>query len=340
MVFPGGGDNGFASGLRAWQIAAALNHRGFRALVIPPQLEHAQRQRIYRREKPDIVFMQKCRDRLHRPSLFPESLCVLDLDDADFIDPRLRPIMQEVAGQCHGCIAGSSFIADWLKRYCNRVEKVWTGTHLSRYRPQSRPSERSKIVCWAVSNVLSYTREAEFVRDAAIMASKRSDFILRIQGGGDPKVVRAMFQPAIDTGITCDFIGSLPYAQFVRSLETAAVGLAPLVVEESSFNAGKSFGKVLGYLAADVPIVASSVADHPEFFRHEINGYLAETVVQWADAIVAILANPAKRNVITSEARRDLHAKLSLDASGDRVASFLKSLINDKEDILTKRRIM
>lgn len=59
---------GFASGLRGHLIADQLKKWGWRVIVIPHQLELVQRQRIIKREKPDILFLQKTRHPLNHPS--------------------------------------------------------------------------------------------------------------------------------------------------------------------------------------------------------------------------------------------------------------------------------
>jgi glycosyltransferase involved in cell wall biosynthesis len=327
MVFPGGPDNGFSSGLRGWQLAAALNKRGYRALVIPPQLELEQRQRLFRLEKPDIVFFQMCRDKWHHPDLFPGAKYVLDLDDADFLDPKLRPMVQEVAAASDGCIAGSRFIADWLKQHCTEVEMVWTGSPLFTNRPKVPPSQREHVVVWAVSNVLAYRREAELVRDVALSCAQDTSFVLRIQGGGNLEEIREIFSPVEDAGVACEFAGYCNYKRFVKSLETASVGLAPLWTEEGSFSTGKSFGKVLAYLAADVPVVASNAVDHPIFFKHGMNGFLAQDVDEWAWAIRELILSPELRDAVASEARADSMRKLTVAAASIRVSHFLDRLI-------------
>ena len=114
-------------------------------------------------EQPDFVLLQKCRDPLNRPEYFPGSLTVLDLDDADFVDPKLVGIMEQVASRCNGAIAGSRFVARWLDQFCPSVVVVWTGSPLTNSTPKSRPSQRGSVVGWAVSDVLGYRAEAELV---------------------------------------------------------------------------------------------------------------------------------------------------------------------------------
>lgn len=326
LVFPGGPRDGNAAGLRAWNIADRLRHQGFRTVVVPKQLELVQRQRVFRAEHPDIVLFQKCRDPLHHPDHFPGAIHVLDLDDADFVDPKLTGRMTEVASKCHGAIAGSRHVAAWLESHCPRVRLIWTGSPMADHTPSTTPGARPDTVGFAVSDVLRYRREAEFVREVAVRVARRRPFTLRVQGAGDPDEIRRLFAPVEEAGATLQLVPHLPYDAFVRSLEQLAVGLAPLFSEPDSFGAGKSFGKILAYLAADVPVVTSDAADHAVFFRHGVSGYIARDPDDWADAVLRYLQDPTLRDRTAAEARRDFVDRLSLDAAANQTADFLRSL--------------
>lgn len=234
--------------------------------------------------------------------------------------------MVAVARHCDAAVAGSRYIQRWLERYCPHVEVIWTGSPLVTHVPASRPSQRRPIVGWAVSDVMGYRNEAEYVREVVLAAADRATFGFRVQGQGDARRIRQFFQPLSDAGIAVEYVGFQPYRRFVRGLESLAVGLAPLVIQGETFAAGKSFGKVLGYLAADVPIIASNNVDHPLFFRDGENGYLADTVETWSHRIVELIQNPALRDNIVSAARIDFKARLSIDAAGAAWADLLHRL--------------
>ena len=117
------------------------------------------------------------------------------------------------------------------------------------------------------------------------------------------------------------------YDAFLQSLEEIAVGLNPLIAMDG-FSAGKSFGKVLAYLDAGVPTINTPNVDHPLFFEHGRNGFLAGAdAALWADLILAMIDDPSKRGQIAEAARLDLVKRLSLPAAGRRVDETLRSAI-------------
>ena len=130
---------------------------------------------------------------------------------------------------------------------------------------------------------------------------KQRKFIFRIYSD-NPTWTNAYVAPLKAEGIEVEVYGSRRYTQFVSSLGTVAIGLHPVILE-NKFSRGKSFGKLLAYMAADVAVVTSNEVDHPLFFRHGENGMLVRTVEEWTEACLYLLDNPAERGRIAREAK-------------------------------------
>ena len=108
-------------------------------------------------------------------------------------------------------------------------------------------------------------------------------------------------------GVSVSLIESMPYAQYVASLERVAVALQPIV---SEFSQGKSFGKLLACMSSEVAIVCSDAADHALAFDGT-NGMLACSVNDWVDAILRYLDSPAEREDATGRAYHDYCEKMT-----------------------------
>jgi glycosyltransferase involved in cell wall biosynthesis len=96
------------------------------------------------------------------------------------------------------------------------------------------------------------------------------------------------------------------------------------VCVESEFSRGKSFGKILAYLAGQVAVVASDAVDHPAFFRHGESGMLASDVKSWADALELLLNDPERRESMAMAAHRDYETKLTTPAFARRLDGVLR----------------
>ncbi|TDM05554.1 MAG: hypothetical protein C4K60_12395 [Ideonella sp. MAG2] len=114
------------------------------------------------------------------------------------------------------------------------------------------------------------------------------------------------------------------YVDFVRSLGEVAVGLQP-VCDENAYSLGKSFGKVLSYLAADVCVVASNNIDHPLFFKHGSNAQLLENDPnKWGAACDDLLMSPQLRQRLVDAGRIDMNSRLTTARSAELIEPLLR----------------
>lgn len=66
--------------------------------------------------------------------------------------------------------------------------------------------------------------------------------------------------------------------------------------------------------------------DHPLFFRHASNGYLAREPQGWADAIIALLASVDHRQAVAEQAFTDMQQHTGIRGFADAVCTFLDQL--------------
>jgi hypothetical protein len=313
--------------LRAYNIGDYLGSQGWSTVICDESLRLSQRKRLARLFKPDVILIQMARHRDNVPQPFAPIPAVFDIDDADFQDERQLPrILANMAG-CKRVIAGSRYIANWCRQHNPAVDVIWTGTDV---RPASIRSQRHRapIVGWAAGDPVGYPSEADFVMEImGLVSARRAGTVFRLyadDGSDAYKTLVARFRAA---GIAIETRPSMGYDAFLESLEELAVGLNPLVAMDG-FSAGKSFGKVLAYLDAGVPTINTPNVDHPLFFDHGRNGFLAgKDAAAWADLVLAMIDDAPKREQIAQAARQDLVERLSLPAAGRRVDATLRSAI-------------
>lgn len=328
LYFPSQGLEDGASRLRAYAVANDLRALGWRTAVCPKQLGLAARRRVIALLKPDIVVMQTARHALNRPHLFPDVPVVIDLDDADYFDPRSAEPLIAALSQSVGAIAGSRTVARFCRQHVQPVTVIWTGTPPSNG-PIARQTGRKPIVTWAASGPVTHCGEAEFLRQVLReLASAKVDFSFRVYSDDGSEAYRRMIATLVPEGVEVETFPYLAYEKFLRSLESVAVGLAPLT-DMDGFSSGKSFGKILAYVDCKVPVVTHPVVDHPLFFRDWQNGVMAETPREWASAIAKLLGDPALREAIANSARRDLEQRLSTETAARLTDQFLRERLPD-----------
>lgn len=286
---------------------------------------------IIAKEQPEAILLQQSRHPLNRPSLYRGIPCVFDADDADVLNaPEL---VAECCRESRAVIAGNRFLAQQFSRFNENVHVVWTGTYVERVKGQTPNRARGPVIAWAHSDPLGYPVEAAFVRDLAIRLAGRRSFQFHLYGVRDSSAVDSYLKPLRDRGADVVTHRMMHYRSFISSLGNVAIGLHP-VCAAFPFSQGKSFGKLLAYMAADVAVVACAAVDHPLFFRHGVNGMLAsEDIDEWSGHCLLLLDDPDQRCALADQARSDFCRRLSTSRAAELVGSVIRQVIDGSSDL-------
>jgi glycosyltransferase involved in cell wall biosynthesis len=297
VFFPSRMNSGHAGDLRAISIAAELKKFGWRVIVVPVWLDLEQRMKVLHAEKPDVILLQQSVHLLNRPSLYPGYNTIFDVDDADYTaEPAL---VSSCARGATVSVVGNRHLAEVFRGYgAPDVQVMW-------------PS--------------GYPIEAEFVRRVMLKIAKSRTFTFRAYGNR-PAWLDEYVAPMREAGINVQIYGTSRYTKFVKSLGSIAIGLQP-VLRQNPFSLGKSFGKLLAYMAADVAVVASDEVDHPLFFRNGETGMLVTTVDEWAEACLFLLNNPQERGRMVKAARADFLKLLTTQAVAARMSAIMDRFV-------------
>lgn len=323
MFFPSSLREG-ASHLRAYNVAEALQELGWSTAVVPKQLGLEQRSRLVRHYDPDLLFFQQCRHEFNDARHAFGRPYVLDIDDADFFEPALHNKIARTCAGAQGVIAGSRFIADWCSRYNASTRIVWTGTPVT---DAVRPGheERPPVIAWAQRAPLRYPRELDFIRafHAALTAAGKR-FTLRLYGAST-EAERDKLKPLFGPDADLQLYPLMKYDDFIRSLYGVSIGLSPIIFQ-SEFSRGKSFGKILAYLDAKVPVIASDEADHALFFGPD-SGVVSNDLETWVQSAASMLESPGLRDRMAGHAFHDFRSRLTTEAAAAEIDGFLRTLV-------------
>lgn len=113
-------------------------------------------------------------------------------------------------------------------------------------------------------------------RAALQLAAKKLPFDLLIVGGDPAMPIE---------NVSCTYIPWSPDSE-ADALMRAHAGIMPL--PDTRFARGKSAYKLLCYLRAGIPGIASPVGENNKVITHGINGFLADSDSQWCDALQAL----------------------------------------------------
>lgn len=112
----------------------------------------------------------------------------------------------------------------------------------------------------------------------------------------------------------------------VQEISQFDIGVAPL--PNDKYTRGKCGLKVLQYMAAEIPVVASPVGVHLDIIQHGVNGFLADTEDEWLKFLLLLAENIGLRKAMGQRARQTVEERFSLDFMSKQVAALLKSLFS------------
>jgi len=86
---------------------------------------------------------------------------------------------------------------------------------------------------------------------------------------------------------------------------------------------GKCGFKILQYMAAGLPVIASPVGANAQIVLPRQTGFLPQSAAQWADAVASLAADPQVRRAMGSAGRQRVEQEYSLQRAADMWAKVL-----------------
>lgn len=116
-------------------------------------------------------------------------------------------------------------------------------------------------------------------------------------------------------------LANLPWTEEseVAQIHAMDIGIMPLT--DTPWARGKCGYKLIQYMACGIPVIASPVGVNAEIVEHGVNGFLASSDAEWAQALQTLLRDPALRARMGEAGRRKVERDYSLQVWGPRIAT-------------------
>jgi glycosyltransferase involved in cell wall biosynthesis len=261
------------------------------------------------------------------PLLFEQCLIpndrplLLDYDDAIFhnYDLNKNPIVRGLLrgkidglmSQASAVTTGNSYLAQRAQRAgARRIEHLPTVVDLSRYvhRVTHRPS-RCNVGWIGTPQTASYLHLVQptlskLSRSHAVRAVLIGPGAIKL---GVPAEIHSWFE---DTEVT--------------KLEAIDIGIMPL--PDEPWERGKCGYKLIQYMAAGIPVIASPVGVNVDIVREGVNGFLAATPEEWERALSALALDPELRTKMGAAGRAMVEERYSVLTVGSKLTRIIREL--------------
>lgn len=247
-------------------------------------------------------------------------LVAFDFDDAIWLHKPRSPgeapgrswfREHKFASSCRAAdlvLAGNDFLAARARRENGRVEIVPTGVDLSAYAEASAAPDDGHTLVWiGLPENLPYL---ELFRPALARLAARTPLRLRIVSSDFPD------WPEVP-------IERVPWSQTteISAIAGASIGVMPLA--DDDWSRGKCAFKLLQYMAAGLPSVASPVGENKTVITQGETGLLAASVEEWEQALGSLLSSAAERSRLGRAGQESLRGRFDAPSIARRTADLL-----------------
>ena len=231
---------------------------------------------------------------------------ILDLDDAIYLRPARRPLVDAILRAAVVVVAGNDYLAEYARQFNEQVVVIPTVVDTDVYCPPLGPRHSGDdrvVIGWIGSDP-----------NRGDLAPMRPIFDWLVEQYGERVVFRAIgrWPLEMETALRLEFVqwtleGSRP------ALQQFDIGIMPL--EDTVWNRGKCGFKLIQYLAVGTPAVASPTGVNREIVRDGETGYLASTAQEWQQRLARLVEDESLRLQMGRAGRRHIEQQYSLKAA-------------------------
>ncbi len=111
----------------------------------------------------------------------------------------------------------------------------------------------------------------------------------------------------------------------VSEIQQFDIGIMPL--PDEPFERGKCGYKLIQYMACGVPVVASPVGVNASLVRDGVDGFHAEDLASWHEALHCLCVDASLRRRMGAAGRARVEAGYTLQVAGPRLEALLRSIV-------------
>jgi glycosyltransferase involved in cell wall biosynthesis len=245
---------------------------------------------------------------------------VLDVDDALHISdkksssliPRLlrdRGKFGRMASSYSAVVCGNEYLADYYRSHGGRVAILPTVVEAARYARSERSPSSTVRIGWIGTPLNRH--HVEFLHPALTALAQERPYELVLVGLNQP----------LDGNLPNVRYRKWKLAEELDYFSEFDIGIMPLL--DSPFARGKCAFKLVQYMAAGIPVVASPVGANSEVVQPDRNGFLADTQDEWLIALRTLIDDPALRHRMGAAGREMVRSSFSVEGLWPRYAAIL-----------------
>ena len=268
-----------------------------------------------RYSKPEFFFIQKIfiSEKTLQRANNGYSKIIFDFDDAIYLDknnPNAKSNTDIMIKYADSIIVSNTILSDYCKALNNMPLIVNTPIDIHRITPNKTTENSVFTIGWIGS--FWTTKYLNIIADALQEVSKKHEIRLLLVGADTSfkiEGVNVEYQP-------------WSFKRESEHLNLFDIGIMPL--SEDEYSKAKGGYKLLMYMAAGIPQIASPVGINSEIVLENKTGFLADSQEQWIQAIQLFINNRKEITTFGATSRKEAELKYSREVCFDKMIELLR----------------
>lgn len=209
---------------------------------------------------------------------------ILNFDDNVWVNYENKRLLNNkfdnLVKNADGVIVANSFLEEKVSQLNRNIIKIPTVIDLQTYKNTIMSEKFNKFTLVWIGSPATY----KYIKSHSHIFKKLSDII-------DYKLVIIATKELIKdslNGVEMEFYNWSSSCE-IELLQKAHIGIMPL--NDDMFSQGKSSFKIIQYMAAGLPAIASDIGENKNVLQHNKTGFLVKNEDDWIKAIVELYNN-------------------------------------------------
>lgn len=275
------------------------------------------------RHRFDVAFVEKelfpyLPATLELPFLTHGPPVVLDYDDATYESYRTNALLRDKIGrlmdEAAAVTVGSRNLESYARRFNDHVTLVPSVVDPSRYAPRTDYETTGPVTIGWIGTPMTQPLLEPAIEALAVVARERALRLVLVGASPETRV------PGVET-----VVSKWREHEEAEQIRAFDVGIMP--VTDTPFHRGKCGYKLVQYMAAGIPTVASPVGANEDLTLEGGTGFLARTTEEWVAHLRALIDSAELRRRMGERGRRRVDEELSIEHAGAKLAEVLRAVV-------------